>query len=264
MKTSVHPSGLVINFDEDKHRYVDDNGQVYTGVTKVIHSLFPQFDAERIAGFVARKRGCLREEVLAEWEEKRNASTDFGDKIHSYAESLLTKQKFIDESDDNIKSYKEKEIPYMKQVKKIIPKLLKHYELIGAEKIVFSPSYAVSGTIDILMRNKRTKQLSIFDWKTNEEIRDKNKHHPSQTGLYFLNHIPDSNFYHYALQANVYRMLLITEKYYPETDYELAIFHIREDSIVPYKLPLLENEAEQLLKKAKELKKHEDTLHDND
>lgn len=256
MKTAKHPSGLTISLD-DEHRYVDVNGQVYNGVTKVIHSLFQPFDAERIAGFVARKRGCLREEVLQEWETKRKASAEFGDKIHSYAECLLKKEKFDDDFDKNISAYQEKEKPYMKQVKKIIPKLLKCYDLIDAEKIIFSPDNRLSGTIDMLMRNKRTGGLAIFDWKTNEEIRNKNKHNVNQTGLFKLNHIPDCNFFHYAIQLNSYRMILIKEGYYNDTDFELAIFHVRDSEIVPYKLPLLEKEALYIMETARKMKENE-------
>ena len=266
MKTAKHPSGLVMNFNDEKHSYVDEKGQVYNGVTKIIHSLFPKFDAERIAGFVARKRGCLREEVLEEWETKRRASSEFGDKIHAYAESLLTEQKFEDDYDRNVDAYHEKEKPYMKQVKKLVPKLLKFYDLLGAEKIIFSPDNKLSGTIDILMRNKRTGGLALFDWKTNEEIRNQNKHKASQSGLYGLTHIPDANYWHYSLQLNAYRMMLIKEGYYKDTDFELAIFHVRESDIVPYKLPLLEKEALYLMESSKNLKeeKREDLLLDSD
>lgn len=266
MKTAKHPNGLVMNFNEEKHSYVDETGQVYNGVTKIIHSLFPKFDAERIAGFVARKRGCPRQEVLDEWESKRKASSEFGDKIHAYAESLLTKQKFEDDYDRNTDAYHDKEAPYMKQVKKLVPKLLKFYDLLGAEKIIFSPENKLSGTIDILMRNKRTGQLALFDWKTNEEIRPSNKHKPTQSGLYGLSHILDSNFWHYVIQLNTYRMMLVKEGYYPDTDYELAIFHVRENEIIPYRLPLLEKEALYIMESSKNLKeeKDEDSFSDND
>jgi hypothetical protein len=266
MKTAKHPSGLIMTFNDEKHRYVDESGQVYNSVTKVIHELFPKFEAEKIAGFVARKRGCLREEVLAEWETKRKASSDFGSKIHSYAESLLTGEKFKNEYERNIDSYHEKEKSYMKQVEKIVPNLLKSYDLIGSEHIIFSPENRLSGTVDILMRNKRTGQLAIFDWKTNEEIRNQNKHKATQSGMYGLSHILDANFNHYALQLNTYRMILIKEGYYSETDYELAIFHIRETEVVPYRLPLMEKEALYLTDMSKDLKEedNEGSLFDND
>lgn len=256
----------MINFDDEKHRYIDDSGRIYNGVTKVIHGLFPEFDAERIAGFVARKRGCLREEVLQEWETKRKASTDFGDKMHHYAECLLTGEKFVDDFGTNIDIYKEKEAGCMKQLEELIPKLLKCYELIGAEKIIFSPDNKLSGTVDMLMRNKRTGGLAIFDWKTNEEIRSSNKHKITQSGLFGLSHILDSNFWHYTLQLCTYRMILKQEKYYPDEDYELAIFHIRESGITPYKLPLMEKEAAYIMETSKNMKEESDetTLHDND
>jgi len=265
MKTAKHPTGLTINFNEKEHRYVDENNNVYNSVTSVIHSLFPKFDAEKISVFVARKRGCTQTEVLNEWEEKRSSSSNFGDKIHNYAECLLTQKTFVDNYNKNTFDYQQKEKGYLKQTEEIIPKLLKCYDLIGAEKIIFSPDNKLSGTIDILMRNKRTKTLAIFDWKTNEEIRNLNKHKATQTGLYSLSHIPDANFYHYALQLNTYRKILINEKYFEDTNFEMAIFHIQENKIVPYKLPLLEKESDYILEAAKKMngESNENSLYDN-
>jgi hypothetical protein len=61
-------------------------------------------------------------------------------------------------------------------------------------------------------------------------------------------------------------MMLIKEGYYKDTDFELAIFHVRENDIVPYKLPLLEKEALYLMESSKNLKeeKREDLLLDSD
>lgn len=269
-KTAEHPSGLTISFDDNLHRYTDDNGKTYYSVTKIIHSQFPKFDAERIAGFVARKRGCTREEVLNEWETKRRASTEFGDKIHSYAENLLLEQEWnYNKYDKNIPLYADKEDAYMKQLDFLIPKLKSFYELLGTEYVVFSPEFGLSGTIDLLMRNKRTGALCVFDWKTNEEIRDRNKHKNEQSGLNGFSHIPDANFHHYSIQLSTYLKMVHDEKYFDFDDFELALFHIRESEIIPYKVPYMEKEAQIILNLAKnppeELRReYESNVEDND
>jgi hypothetical protein len=255
LKQAKHPSGVVISFDDASHRYVDNNGQKYFSVTNIVHSLFPHFDAERISGFVAKKRDCTRQEVLNEWDDKRISSTIFGSKIHFYAECLLNDMEWKDNNDGikNLHSdisylpYLEKEEKYKRQLDLLIPQLLQYYELIATEIIIFSPDNQVAGTIDLLMRNKRTGALCIFDWKTNEYIRAKNKSKESQTGLYQLSHILDSNFWHYTLQLSTYKRIIEREKYFPDSNFELAIFHIQEEKIVPYKLSLFNNEADYIL-----------------
>jgi len=246
VKTATHPSGLIINFNEEKHRYVDETGKRYYGTTSVIHSQFPRFDAERIAGFVARKRGCTREEVLQEWELKRKTAADFGTRIHTYADASLTGEVIAGDTST-------RENLYIEQVQKLAPKLLKHYDLLGTEVIVFSPQYNISGTLDVLMRNKRTKSLAIFDWKTNEEIRSLNKHKPSQRGFGVLSHVPDSNFFHYQLQLSLYSKIIEIENYFNINNFELAIFHIQAEKIIPYKMKYMESEATDLLKISKNL-----------
>jgi hypothetical protein len=267
VKTAFNPSGQLISFDEEKHKYVDSSKTIYNSVTTVIKKQFPEFDAERIAGFVAKKRGCLREDVLNEWEFKRNASSAFGDKIHSYAEFLLQKKEQWEKKDLIIESsdYRDKVDSYCQQLDILIPKLLDFYELLGAEKIIFSPEHKISGTIDLLMRNKRTGQLAIFDWKTNEEIRLKHKTNEKQTGFNFFFKIPDANFYHYQMQLSTYARILEIEKYYDPTEFELAIFHIRKSEIIPYKMEYMKEEADMIMNisKTMEENKNETTLHDN-
>ena len=38
---AYNPSGRSITFNEEKHRYTDDQGIIYRSCTKIIHELFP-------------------------------------------------------------------------------------------------------------------------------------------------------------------------------------------------------------------------------
>ena len=53
--------------------------------TEIIASYFAPFDKERVASFVAQRRGCSPEELIAEWEHQ----THLGTKLHANIENYL-------------------------------------------------------------------------------------------------------------------------------------------------------------------------------
>jgi hypothetical protein len=70
--------------------------------------------------------------------------------------------------------------------------------------------------------------LSIYDWKRSKEITRVNT-----WNKYALNpiiaHIPDTNFWHYALQLNTYKSIL--EKKYGKTVSKLCLVRLHPDTI---------------------------------
>lgn len=111
-----------------------------------------------------------------------------------------------------------------------MPKLLRNYEFIEAEKMIFSPELKLSGTVDLIMRNKRTKNICVFDWKTNKKIDKENNW--GDFGKEFLYHLDHCNYNHYSLQLNIYRKLLYREGYGDEFENaEMGLFHITEEQV---------------------------------
>jgi hypothetical protein len=60
--------------------------------------------------------------------------------------------------------------------------------------------------------------LAIYDWKRTEELKTENRF---QSGLGPLAHLPDTNYWHYTMQLNVYRYIL--QKYYGYVVSEIAL-----------------------------------------
>ena len=86
--------------------------------------------------------------------------------------------------------------------------------------------------------------LAIYDWKRAESIKDENKW---QKGLGPINHLPDTNYWHYSLQLNVYRYII--QKYYGFTVSELAlvILHPINPSYKVMKLNLMDEEVQDMM-----------------
>ena len=235
-KTDQHPNGELIYFSEDIHRYSTDSCQKFHSASAIHHAFFPQFRGDMIAVRIAKKRDCTPEEVKAEWKAKSDEACRIGTLTHNYAEALMVRGKPIPEPTS------EREVQLFKYTKNAVGALLKAYDIEAVEKIVFSPSLKICGTLDLLLRNKETKQLHLFDWKTcAKEIVAVNKFKPYECGLRPFRMLKNGNLNHYAIQLNIYKYLLINEGYYKETDMCMSLIHIQEDKWKQLLLPDLQH-----------------------
>jgi ATP-dependent exoDNAse (exonuclease V) beta subunit len=244
--TVQNPKGLSITFSEDKHMYQDETGAIYRSVTKIIHKLFPAFERDKIAGFCAKKRGISKQEVIAEWEETARVACDLGNIVHRYAECFLTNVEF------DMNPTTEDQSERLKIIHEFLPKLSDRYEVVEAEKIVFSPECLLAGTVDLIMRNKKTGNLCIFDWKTNKEIAKTDKY--NKVGKMFLSNIENCNYNHYALQLNTYRYMMHMEGYGDYGNCELGLFHVTPTGVVGYPLPDMTQHVKMIVDHVKETK----------
>ncbi len=207
---ALHPSGrLGITFTEADHTYIDDNGIFYTSATTLMKSAFPPFDADAAAKMKSAKTGIPPEELKKAWAETGRAASEAGTRCHENCERQILGQyeKMNTPRDDEEKARFRaawEEVEAMKAA----------FEKIEPEKLVFSPRFMVAGSIDVLAHRAGT--VSIIDWKYIREL--KREAFGSRTG----NHIataalPDSNFWHYALQLNIYEQILKVEGYIDPT-----------------------------------------------
>ena len=198
-KIATHPSGLQIVFNEEAHSYLVGD-EKYLSVTKLIHGLFPEFDTDKVAGKFAKKHGRTKDDVLMEWEAKNREACEYGTNVHLYAENLLLGKPLPE-------PINEKASECFPVLDKFIDKLQQRYNLIDSEKIVFSPKYKISGTVDLIMQHKKTGNIVVMDWKTNKAIKRSNDY--GERGLGFLRHIHHCNYMHYQLQSVSYTHLTL-------------------------------------------------------
>ena len=261
--TVKNPHGRKITFDEDLHKYTDERGSVYKSVTTIIHSLFPEFERDKMSYFVARKRvmkdkgypdassvpvpEVMREKdiVLEEWELNKNQACDMGTQVHRYAECMMLGIDF------DMEFTVDKGKKLAKTLDKFLIELDKYYEIVETEKIVFCPTILLAGTVDLIMRNRKTNALCIFDWKTNKQISMTDFY--GKKGKLFLEHVEHCNYWHYVLQLNVYRWVLNREKYGDFTKAELGLFHINTRAVKAYQLPIMDWEAGQIAEYCKKV-----------
>jgi ATP-dependent exoDNAse (exonuclease V) beta subunit len=81
--------------------------------------------------------------------------------------------------------------------------LLKPYR---CEWMIFDEDVKIAGSIDFVAENE-DGTLTIYDWKRCKEIKKSNRFGGSAL-TECISHLPDTNYWHYALQLNTYKTIL--------------------------------------------------------
>jgi ATP-dependent exoDNAse (exonuclease V) beta subunit len=243
-KKNAHPRDEFISFEEGPHIYtVCGERGTFTSVTTWNHSHFSHFDSEGVVNKIITGRkmsdpsykyyGMTKEEILADWEKNRDNAARAGTKMHYDIECYFNG---MEVSNDSI------EYGYFLQFRQDFPDLTPY----RTEWMVYYEELKLSGSIDMLFENP-DGTLQIYDWKRCSEIK-----HEDPFGKYAttacISHLPDTNFWHYALQLNVYKMIL--EKKYGKTVTDLYLVCIHPENVYKnyqrIKVPFLDAEMKDL------------------
>jgi len=235
LKMDTNPKGDTIYYYDDTHTYLINNEVKCVSGTTFIGRFYPPFEKEKIAYRVAKKRGQSVEEIIAEWDKKGKDASEYGTKLHEYAESILKGLPL-----------RRARTPLQKEnfplVKELIDQILKEYNVIGIEKIVFSSELKIAGTIDVLLEHKETGDIVIGDWKSNEKIK-KTGYNQANPPIFYLS---DSHIDKYSLQLSLYEYILKKEKYFEDRKFSRLIYHIRK-KITTYPLKYHGDDIEKMI-----------------
>jgi len=221
MRTVTNQRGQVITFDPEAHKYVSE-GRVLISVTTVIKKYFPKFEGEEIAARLSKKSGRLISDILAEWAEKGRAASEFGNLVHKMCEVIVQNQN-LEAANGLVNS--PKSLAYLNALKITLKQFQVNYDFVESEKLIFSSYFGVAGTIDLILRNKKTDAIILVDLKTNKEI--KRTAFGGERGYGPCSQLLNCNFSHYSLQLALYKELLLAEGYYSaNTNIKTAILHL--------------------------------------
>lgn len=222
----------LIKLEEKTHTYKLQKSDIkFQSVTEFIHSFFKPFEEEKIAKKLTSSHpkyiGMSTEELIKVWDSNRERGT----LVHKEIEEFIRSKKNKITDPKTIQA-----IHFLNK------KCIKSSNVLIPELIIFSEKLKLAGTIDLVIYNKLTNQISIIDWKTNKRI-NKSPFKQSDTGLKWptLN-IPDCNFTHYTLQLSLYKYILkniykvpvngIFLMHLKENEYELHHCNYSEEIII--------------------------------
>ena len=178
-----------LQFDAQKHSY-EVKGKPLTSVSKTIHKFVEKVDFDKIAGFVAKKRGITKAEVLAEWEAKKIASCNQGTLVHTFGENYF--------------KGKEPTNGFEQAIVKFWDNIPDYIEPFLFELQMFSETLGIAGTSDIILFNRKTGKFILADYKTNIDLF---KNYKGKTLLPPFDNLLDSPYNKYQLQLSMYQLL---------------------------------------------------------
>lgn len=247
-KSVLHPNKKIkITFTENDHKYIDSKNNSYISVTTIIGEAFEKFDSVKIAKQICEKRGKTWQELVKEWEDAGKAATTLGTRVHENCEYQINGEfdKMHTSSSTNVYEQILFNLAY-KEVNKLL--LDKNILKLETEKLIFSPTLKIAGSIDLFVTYKNGT-YGIFDWKILSKGLSQFGFNNKCGILNATKNIPDSNYWHYALQLQIYELLLKVENYIPNDAVVTRTLNVFTDGkFSQHEMPELKEECKELIK----------------
>ena len=245
IRKNSHSRDKNIHFLEEGHKYTItcDPDSKYTSVTTWNHSHFPHFDADAVIRNMMKGKswkvghkdwGLTADQIKKQWSDNGAAVSGAGTDLHFEIECFMNEKRFMFNYSnkelceiyllDNKEHLVNKPIEwqYFINFVKDNPKL-KPYR---TEWTIYDEELKLAGSIDMVYENP-DGSLSIYDWKRAKDITRINKFNKFALSQSIC-HLPDSNFWHYALQLNTYKAIL--EKNYDKKVTDLYLVRLHPDA----------------------------------
>ena len=236
-----------IRFHEPSHTYyINGSSEKIISCTKFIHDFFPHFDPDTTIEKMMKSKnwssspyyGKSAESIKKEWSSKGDNASKAGTAMHLAIEQYLNDSEEVinNEIKETLEwkyfmnfwsDYKNDLVPYR------------------TEWEVWMDEFRLCGSIDMVFYQKSTDSYVIYDWKRSKDIKISNDF---ANGYGPLEHLPDSNYWRYTLQLNVYKYFL--ENYYNLKISELClvILHPDNKNYKLIRLNILDDEVSEMLK----------------
>ena len=233
-------------FDEPTHKYtiITDPDSAYTSVTTINHSHFPHFDADAVIKNMMKGKnwnpqnkywGLTPEQIKAQWSQNASSVSGAGTDLHFNIECFMNQ--------DLPKGYTHKELlenyeaylaagnpsPNMSEEWGFFLQYIRaspHFKPYRTEWTIYHEDLKIAGSIDMVYENP-DGTLSIYDWKRAKEI-TKTNGFKKYAITPEIDHLPDTNFWHYSLQLNTYKAIL--EAKYNKTIQDLYLVRLHPDN----------------------------------
>jgi ATP-dependent exoDNAse (exonuclease V) beta subunit len=243
--TNEHERDKDVQFDEPTHIYtVKGQTEGYISVTKFLHEFFPHFDADGVIRKMMSGRnwnaqnkwfGKTAEEIKKAWDENGKEASGAGTLMHLSIEQYLN-------GAEHLITEETKATPEWRY-------FMNFWNAHGHDLVpyrteweVWAEEYRLTGSIDMVFYRKSDDSYVIYDWKRSKDIKVNNDF--GGRALYPLDHLHDTNYWHYSLQLNVYRWFLETYYGLKISDMYLIILHPNNKNYRRIQLNRMDDEVE--------------------
>jgi hypothetical protein len=282
-KKNAHPRDQHIHFDEGPHKYTIQGvpgitpETEFTSVTTWVHQHFEHFDAKKVIEAMMRNTkkwndpianakyyGKSAQEIEQSWATAGQEAAAKGTEMHFNIECFYNQPQHQtppetdpDPATDTLTHPNTPEMQQFMNFHQDFADTLKPYR---TEWTVFHEEARIAGSIDMVFESRRggaeppfesrrggaePPSLLIYDWKRCREITKTNRGNKFATHP-AIEHLPDTNFWHYALQLNIYKYILQNKYGKTVSDLYLVVLHPEAQKYNRVKLPDLQTEVSAL------------------
>ncbi len=252
-QVNAHERDPYLSFEAKSHTYRLGEHEMKS-VTTLVEECFPRFDAPFWAGRMARKQGIDPQVILDRWEREACRARDLGTVMHERIERYylaLSRGERPDGPEGDIDAYR------------LFCNFAANNRLhpYRTEWRIYHEDYGVAGTLDFLERTPNGT-FNIYDWKRSKKLvapdgRIMAESPRKSTGLHPISHLPDTSYWHYALQLSIYRFILEERYGIRVSGMRLGVFHPTYATPWIVEVPYLHMEALSVLNNVK----HSDIFH---
>jgi hypothetical protein len=243
-----HPRDDRIQFREEDHSYTIDGDRTnWTSCTTFIGQFYEHFDADAVIAKMmssskwsqSKYYGKTAEEIKAGWNANGEEASMAGTRMHLDIEHFNNAEPVGNLAGDDYTPFESKEWQYFLEFDRI-HRAARGFVPFRTEWLVFKEDIRLAGSIDMVYM-KPDGTLAIYDWKRAKSMDYENKY---QNMYPPLAHLPDTNYWHYSLQLNIYRRILQELYGVQVTELALVVLHPNFDHYRVIKLNMMDEEVE--------------------
>lgn len=200
-----------IDFEPEEHIYIRDGKERLLPVSTLIAYFFEAFDALTAAERSASRNQTSVEETLDKWDKIGKMASEVGTFVHAQTENYFQHGHFdtdypftFNGGTEHISVAREKQ-QFMDFIRDY------HIEPYRQEWPVYDEELNIAGTIDLICK-EADATFTIYDWKRSGKVVNAQGQPIVEAFGYKMSfngiRLPDTAFYHYCIQQNLYRYML--------------------------------------------------------
>ena len=200
-----------IDFLPEGHVYLYQGSLRLLPVSTLIAYFFEPFNAQRAAEQQQARYGIPVAESLRKWDRIGRLASEVGTFVHEQTENFFQHGVFLTDYDFVYDGATEK-VSVARERQQFL-QFVSDYGVLPyrQEWPVYDTELRIAGTIDMICRND-DGTFTIYDWKRSRKVCDAQGHPVTEAfgGRTSINGIilPDTSYYHYCIQQNLYRYML--------------------------------------------------------
>lgn len=238
-----------IDFLPENHVYLFRGERRMLPVSSLIAYFFEPFDAQRVAEQQQARYGIPVAESLAKWKRIGRMAADVGTFVHEQTENYFQNGVF-----DTVCHFLydgQTEPVSVERERQQFLHFVSDYQIrpYRQEWPVFDADLNVAGTIDMICQNA-DGTFTIYDWKRSRKVADAQGRPITQAfgGKTSLNGIvvPDTAYYHYCIQQNLYRYMLQQHYGISVTELNLVVLCPDYDDYHVVEVPIMDDLMQQI------------------